>query len=44
MPNTYDPESAQAWTRDRDIYLVHDMYAQLQALRTELINQRYPNG
>ncbi len=44
MPNTYDPDSAQAWTRDRDIYLVHDMYAQMAALRTELINTRYPNG
>lgn len=44
MPNTYDPDSAQAWTRDRDIYLVHDMYAQLAALRTELIDGRYPNG
>lgn len=44
MPGTYDPLSAQAWTRDRDIYLVHDMYAQVAMLREELISQRYPNG
>ncbi|MFT4296269.1 MAG: hypothetical protein QM582_12745 [Micropruina sp.] len=44
MPDTYDPKSAQAWTRDRDIYLVHDMYAQITVLRNDLIKERYPNG
>lgn len=44
MPDTYDPKSAQAWTRDRDIYLIHDMYAQITVLRSNLINERYPNG
>ncbi|WP_298131485.1 hypothetical protein [Micropruina sp.] len=44
MPNTYDPQSAQAWTRDRDIYLIHDMYAQIAVLRNDLIKERYPNG
>ncbi|WP_279630225.1 hypothetical protein [Streptomyces murinus] len=44
MPGTYDPESGQAWTRRRDLYLVHDMVAQLTVLRTKLIAQAYPNG
>ncbi len=44
MPGTYDPLSAQAWTRDRDIYLVHDMYAQLGMMRAALISERYPHG
>lgn len=44
VPGTYDPESGQAWTRRRDLYLVHDMVAQLTVLRTKLIAQAYPNG
>ncbi|GAB2887018.1 hypothetical protein [Streptomyces mayteni] len=44
MPGTYDTESGQAWTRRRDLYLVHDMQAQLSMLRTRLIAEAYPNG
>ncbi|WP_329164160.1 hypothetical protein OG709_00075 [Streptomyces sp. NBC_01267] len=44
MPHTYDPESGQAWTRRRDLYLVHDMAAQWQILREKLITQAYPHG
>ncbi|MEV0095908.1 hypothetical protein [Streptomyces sp. NPDC050738] len=44
MPGTYDPESGQAWTRRRDLYVVHDMAAQWQVLRQKLIAQAYPNG
>ncbi|WAH98529.1 hypothetical protein [Arthrobacter sp. MMS18-M83] len=44
MPGTYDPESGQSWTRRRDLYLVHDMYAQMAVLRGKLIAQAYPNG
>jgi len=44
MPGTYDPQSGQPWTRRRDLYLVHDMYAQWATLRTKLIAQAYPNG
>lgn len=44
MPGDYDPESGQAWTRRRDLYLVHDMSAQLAALRSQLIAAAYPNG
>lgn len=42
MPGTYDPGSAQAWTRDRDLYLVHDVYAQFANLRAALLAERYP--
>ncbi|MER5936945.1 hypothetical protein ABT121_06425 [Streptomyces sp. NPDC001928] len=44
MPHTYDPESGQAWTRRRDLYLVHDMLAQWTTLRAKLITAAYPNG
>ncbi|WP_326793844.1 hypothetical protein OHA79_51420 (plasmid) [Streptomyces sp. NBC_00841] len=44
MPHTYDAESGQAWTRRRDLYLVHDMFAQWGVLRQKLIAQAYPNG
>ncbi|MFJ9582336.1 hypothetical protein [Streptomyces acidicola] len=44
MPDTYDPESGQPWTRRRDLYLVHDMSAQWTMKRTQLIAELYPNG
>ena len=44
MPDTYDTESGQAWTRTRELYLVHDMAAQWQVLRAKLIAEAYPNG
>ncbi|MFH8533969.1 hypothetical protein ACH4GE_36835 [Streptomyces tendae] len=44
MPHTYDPQSGQAWTRRRDLYLVHDMAAQWQVVRQKLITHAYPNG
>ncbi|WP_323120855.1 hypothetical protein [Burkholderia alba] len=44
LPSVYDPQSGQAWTRRRDLYLVHDMYAQLATLRANLIAAAYPNG
>ncbi len=44
MPGTYDAQSGQAWTRRRDLYLVHDMVAQLSVLRQKLITQAYPQG
>lgn len=44
MPRTYDPGSAQSWTRSRDLYLVHDMAAQWQVLRAKLIAEAHPNG
>ena len=37
MPGSYDPQSGQAWTRTRDLYLVHDMSAQWQMLEAELV-------
>ncbi|GAA1980034.1 hypothetical protein [Kitasatospora viridis] len=37
MPGDYDPQSGQAWTRSRAVYLVHDMGAQLQMLEQELL-------
>ncbi|WP_120727211.1 hypothetical protein [Streptomyces hundungensis] len=44
MPYTYDPQSGQAWTRRRDLYLVHDMSAQWQVVRAKLIAQAYSNS
>ncbi|MFJ3904811.1 hypothetical protein [Streptomyces sp. NPDC090025] len=44
MPETYDAKSGQAWTRRRDLYLVHDMVAQWSVLRQKLITQAYPQG
>lgn len=44
MPGTYDPQSGQAWTRTRDLYLVHDMTAQWTALRAKMIAAAFPNG
>ncbi|MDP5228475.1 MULTISPECIES: hypothetical protein [Arthrobacter] len=44
MPGTYDPESGQPWTRRRDLYLLHDMYAQMAVLRAKEIAKAYPNG
>ena len=44
LPTVYDRQSAQAWTRDRETYLVHDMAAQMASLRAELIARKYPNG
>ncbi|MCX4744080.1 hypothetical protein OG455_00885 [Kitasatospora sp. NBC_01287] len=37
MPGTYDTQSGQAWTRRRDLYLVHDMSAQWQMLEQTLL-------
>ncbi len=39
MPGTYDPQSGQAWTRRRELYLVHDMSAQWQMLEQRLLAQ-----
>lgn len=44
MPGTYDPESGQPWTRNRELYLVHDMAAQWQVIRAKMIAAAYPNG
>lgn len=37
LPVAYDPQSDQAWTRDRETYLIHDMAAQMMALRAERV-------
>ncbi|WP_426302958.1 hypothetical protein [Arthrobacter sp. R-11] len=44
MPGDYDPQSGQPWTRRRDLYLMHDMYAQFAVLRQKAITAAYPNG
>ena len=44
MPGDYDPQSGQPWTRRRDLYLLHDMYAQFAVLRQKAITAAYPNG
>ncbi|MDQ4504273.1 hypothetical protein [Sinomonas sp. ASV322] len=44
MPGTYDPLSGQPWTRRRDLYLIHDMFAQFGMWREKAIKAAYPNG
>lgn len=44
LPVEYDALSGQAWTRRRDLYLVHDMSAQFAMLRSALVAKAYPNG
>ncbi|MBB1636165.1 hypothetical protein [Cupriavidus sp. UME77] len=44
LPVYYDPLSGQPWTRNRAIYLVHDMYAQMADRTGALIAQAYPHG
>lgn len=44
MPGDYDEQSGQAWTRRRDLYLLHDMTAQIMRLRTLRIDEAYPDG
>lgn len=44
LPIEYDSQSGQAWTRDRQTYLLHDMYCQFFDLRNERIKKLYPNG
>ncbi|WP_120520507.1 hypothetical protein [Arthrobacter celericrescens] len=44
MPGDYDLQSGQPWTRRRDLYLLHDMYAQFAVLRQKAIMAAYPHG
>lgn len=44
LPVGYDPESGQPWTRNRPLYLVHDMYAQMAVKSGTLTAQAYPQG
>lgn len=44
LPTLYDPQSGQPWTRNRSLYLVHDMYAQMIMKSTILTSQAYPHG
>lgn len=39
MPIDYDPQSSQAWTRNRETYLVSDMISRLAAVRQELLEK-----
>ena len=44
LPVNYDPLSGQPWTRNREIYLVHDMFAQIAEKVVTLTAQAYPQG
>ena len=44
MPGDYDLQSGQPWTRRRELYLLHDIYAQFAVLRQKAITAAYPNG
>lgn len=44
LPVVYDPLSGQSWTRNRHLYLVHDMYAQMYMRFAALSAQAFPHG
>ncbi|HEM7310306.1 TPA: hypothetical protein U2K59_003040 [Acinetobacter baumannii] len=44
LPVVYDEKSGQPWTRSRDLYLIHDIYAQLYTKTLLLTKQAYPQG
>ncbi|NTZ87308.1 hypothetical protein FCJ61_31065 [Burkholderia metallica] len=44
LPTTYDPQSGQPWTRNRSLYLVHDMYAQMLTRAMTATMQAFPKG
>ncbi|HEM8497620.1 hypothetical protein DN523_02165 [Burkholderia multivorans] len=44
LPTVYDPQSGQPWTRNRSLYLVHDMYAQLLGRAAAATMQAFPKG
>lgn len=39
LPVAYDPQSGQPWTRRRDLYLLHDLCAQLAARRAAALTE-----
>lgn len=44
MPGVYDTLSGQAWTRRREIYLIHDMLAQMAVASAKANAAAYPHG
>ncbi len=44
LPTVYDPQSGQPWTRNRSLYLVHDMYAQMLTRAIAATMQAFPKG
>lgn len=44
LPHDYDPESGQAWTRNRHAYLVHDGLSRLEGYRAEVIGASSPSS
>ena len=44
LPKTYDALSGQPWTRARQVYLLHDMCAQLGTHRARSIADAFPRG
>ncbi len=43
LPNDYDPQSGQAWTRNRHAYIIHDTLSRLEAYRAENIGTSLPS-
>lgn len=44
LPVDYDAMSGQSWTRNRPLYLIHDMFAQIYVEALTLIATAYPHG
>lgn len=44
LPNNYDSESGQAWTRNAHAYVVHDGLSRLEAYRAEVIGKPSPSS
>lgn len=44
LPVAYDPQSGQPWTRNRSLYLVHDMLSQMATRSIVATAQAFPKG
>lgn len=44
LPQNYDAQSGQAWTRNRHAYLVHDGLSRLEAYRADVIRTSSPSS
>ncbi len=44
MPINYDIDALPAQNRRRDLYILTNLSTRMGLLRTQLINQKYPNG
>ncbi len=41
MPGAYDPQSGQAWCRDRQAYLLHDIMIRVTERRADVVGSSW---